>query len=218
MNITEIVQLNTKFHLVTQAQVLAWSRTSQDVEANLSVYSESELKTNLVKELLGFDEQLNKLTKELDGKAAFFKKWLSASEDDLRRYTDYTTWTQLIEYLDNNDTKPEYQTMSIDQMKMLAEKERTSIKSAHSEIEVINSILYALYFWKKEKLSHIEIFGRLELEEYLAKQALQDSNKSIASEKLIRSILRKYQLPEQNITADRKYSCTVVYTVVGKKL
>ena len=51
-----------------------------------------ELK-NLVKELLGFDEQLNKLMSELEGKSAFFKKWLSVAEDDFQEYSDCTTWS-----------------------------------------------------------------------------------------------------------------------------
>lgn len=229
VNIAELRTVGGEFGLVTEAVMLVWSRSKQDVRSNIaSALSGEELRKNLVTELEGFDRQLSEVQFELKVRTDMYRflitipsekyppendyrergEWLVSRADEIFPGADHDLLKYILTGMSMNrkpaeqknaDAGKQYLQNDIKTLQEAAEQKRAALKQAHMEIEVVKALLNGVLIWKAGRYETKTYLSRYRIEEWITQFALINSHKNIVKEEQIRDILRRHGLPENKI-------------------
>lgn len=231
--------IEDKPHLNAESLVLVWSKKNPNLHDNIKqVLSPSKITDVIWKELENFDRQINTCNVESNVVQKVFKKLLDADPqitdyDEMRKWMTSEASASFPMLTKENLSKiilnvhmmfPEdsgivftfdqtkYRAKALEELKEIVEQRRLEVKESKWQLEVFRMALRQLGRLKRERLHENDWYSKWTPKQWIAMMTLQDIPKQLVSEEKIRENLRKLDLPENRVFADKRFGKTE-YTI-----
>lgn len=101
-----------------------------------------------------------------------------------------------------------YDHLSLEDSKRIVEGKRSEVDAVRKELEVFRQAVKELAHWKSDRLSESPWISKIPVKKWVTKQCLERIPKKLVDEQEIRENLRKLDLPEAEVLADKRFGKT----------
>jgi hypothetical protein len=231
----QLASIEDKPRLNAEALVLLWSKTNPNLYDNIKqALSHSKINDAIWKELENFDKQINTSNIESDVLKNIFRKLLVA-DAQITDYDEQRKWMEaeasasfpmltkenlskitsnVSMMLPDNPRIPftfdqtKYKTNTFEELKKIVEQRRLEVKESKWQLKVFRTALRQLGQRKRERLNESDWSSKWTAEQWVTTMTLQEIPKQLVPEEKIRENLRKLDLPENMVSADKRFGKT----------